>query len=210
MRDHPFLSSIGGVLGICEAIIPPLLFVLIFGLTASSQGLPVLAMALSAGAAVVFIAVRVVRREGIAQAVAGLVTVVASVVLALVTGKAENNFLPGIITNAIYGVVFLLSILVRWPLVGIALGLLSKKGHGWRANSHQLKVLSWITLMWVGMFAIRLLVEIPLFVTQNVAGLALAKLILGLPLYAPVIMLSWLFIRGMFIEDSPTESPANR
>lgn len=204
--QHPLLASLGGVLGIVEAVVPPALFVLLFAFTGQQTGLPVLAMSVSAASAVVFIVVRIARKEGATQAIAGLVTVGASVVLALISGKAENNFLPGIITNAAYGLAFLISIFVGWPLVGVGTALLSKRGHDWRKKPHQKKVLTWLTVMWVGMFAIRLCVEIPLYATQNVGGLALAKLVLGLPLYAPIVMLTWLFVRGMFVEESTTSS----
>jgi hypothetical protein len=130
-------------------------------------------------------------------------------VLALVSGRAENNFVLGIVTNAVYGFAFLLSIVFRWPLVGIAVGLLAKRGHGWRSNRVERRVFTWLTAMWVGMFAIRVTVEIPLYLSSNVDGLALAKLVLGLPLYAPVVLLTWLFVRGIFSEEDATSGQKN-
>ena len=47
-----------------------------------------------------------------------------SAVLVLVTGKAVNNFVPGMVINAVGFVVMLVSILVRWPLIGLIVGLL--------------------------------------------------------------------------------------
>jgi hypothetical protein len=157
-------------------------------------------MIISGAASLVFIVVRIVRREGITQAVAGLISVVASILLSAFTNRAENNFLIGIVTNAAYGLAFLLSVLVRWPLVGVAVGFLTKRGHGWRSQKNQRRILSWLTVMWVGMFALRLAVEVPLYIASNVAGLSIAKLILGLPLYAPVVLVTWLVVRGMFRE----------
>lgn len=201
-QAHPLLASLGGTLGIVEAVVPPFLFVVLFAFVAQNQGLPILAIAVSAASSIVFIAVRIIRREGASQAIAGLVTVIASVVLVLISGKAENNFLPGIITNAVYALAFSVSVVIGWPLVGVATGLITKRGHGWRSNAHQRKVLSWLTVMWIGMFGLRLVIEIPLYLAQNVGGLAIAKLVLGLPLYAPVVMLTWLLVRGMFNEES--------
>jgi hypothetical protein len=54
--------------------------------------------------------------------------------------------------------------------------------------------------MWVGMFALRLVVEVPLFLSGDVAALATTKLALGLPLYVPVLALSWLVIRSLYRE----------
>ncbi len=203
--SHPLLRAIGGPLGIAEAIIPPAVFVTVLALTPSVVGLPWLAMSTSAGLAVVFILVRVFRREGTTQAIAGLITVLASVVLAALSNRAENNFIIGIVTNAVYGSVFLISVLAGWPLIGVAIGLFTKKGHGWRRDKHQRKVLTWLTIVWVAMFAIRVAVEYPLYLAGNVAGLGLVKLLLGLPLYAPAVLLTWLFVRGMFAEGVDQE-----
>jgi hypothetical protein len=207
--QHPLLKAVGGILGIIEAVVPPTLFVLVFALTSSNGGFPYLAVAVSGAAAVAFIVIRLARREGATQAIAGLITVGGSLILALVTGRAENNFVGGIVTNAVYSVAFLVSVIVGWPLVGVAVGLITKRGHGWRSNAHEKRVLTWLTLLWVGMFALRLAVEIPLYLTQNVAGLGIAKLVLGLPLYAPVVVVTWLFVRGMFVEESTKTDQKN-
>ena len=38
------------------------------------------------------------------------------------TGKAEDFFLPGLLLNAAYAVGYLVSIAIRWPLLGVILG----------------------------------------------------------------------------------------
>ena len=48
------------------------------------------------------------------------------------------------------------------------------------------------------MFALRLGVEVPLYLANNAAGLAVAKLVLGIPLYAVVLIITWLLIRSVF------------
>lgn len=205
--QHPLLKALGGILGIIEAVVPPFIFVVILTFTAKQPGLPWAAMIVSGIASIVFIALRLIRREGPTQAIAGLIGVVGSVVLAAMTNRAENNFVLGIWTNGIYALAFIVSILVRWPLVGIAIGVFTKQGHDWRTNRHQRRILTRLTWLWVGMFVLRLAIEIPLYVSSNTEGLALAKLVLGLPVYAPVVIVTWLFVRGMFIEENEQESP---
>ena len=202
--SHPLLRALGGVLGIFESLVPSTLFVVVYSVTASSGSLPVLAISVSAFASIVFIAVRLFRREGVTQAVAGLIAVVASFFLALISGRAENNFLIGIWTNAIYLVAFIVSLLARWPLVGIGVGLFTKRGHSWRTDRKLFRLMMWLSLVWAAMFALRIAIEVPLFLASNVAALGIAKLVLGLPLYAPVVLVTWLFVRGMFIEESTT------
>jgi hypothetical protein len=55
------------------------------------------------------------------------------------------------------------------------------------------------------MFALRLIVEVPLFLAGEVAALAATKLALGLPLYVPVLAISWLVIRGLYREKPSTQ-----
>lgn len=198
---HPLIRALGGVLGIVETLVPPLIFVVCLAITGEAAGLPWLAMITSSVAAVGFIAVRLIQRERVTQALAGLISVMASVLLAVFTHRAENNFVIGIWSNTAYGLAFLVSIAVRWPIVGIVVGFLSKRGHGWRSRPAEKRMFSWLTLMWAGMFALRVAIELPFYFAGNVAALAVTKLVLGIPFYAPLFLVSWLFVRGMFIEE---------
>ena len=70
--------------------------------------------------------------------------------------------------------------------------------------------------MWLGMFVIRLAVEVPLFLAASRAtgaenatlnqALLTAKLALGLPLYIPVLAATWLIVRGLFREKASDDS----
>jgi hypothetical protein len=195
------------VLGIFEALIPSTIFVVVFALTATATSFPVMAIILSASASIVFIAVRVIRKEGVTQAIAGLIAVVGSFVLALMSGRAENNFVIGIWTNAAYLLAFIISLAFRWPLVGVAIGLFTKRGHNWRQDPKLFTTMMWLTALWCFMFALRLVVEVPLYIAANVGALGVVKLVLGLPLYAPVVVVTWLFVRGMFLEKKPENLP---
>jgi hypothetical protein len=56
----------------------------------------------------------------------------------------------------------------------------------------------WLTLVWVAMFAARLLVQLPLYFSGNVELLGTLRLLMGIPLYAPLLVLSWLVVRAVF------------
>jgi hypothetical protein len=55
-----------------------------------------------------------------------------------------------------------------------------------------------LTLCWFALFAARLAVQVPLYFAGNVPALAITKLIMGVPLYAPLLLLSWLMVRASF------------
>ena len=97
---------------------------------------------------------------------------------------------------------FLISILAGWPIIGIVVGLVRSEGSKWRKNRHHKRVYMGVTAMWVAMFALRLAVEYPLYLAGDIAGLGAAKLVLGLPLYVPVLALTWLIVRSLYREKS--------
>ena len=195
---HPLWNAMGGALGIVETILPGLLFVAVFSFTLN----PWLAIWISVAVSVVFTLYRLIRRQAATQALVGLLGVVVSAVLALMSNKPEDNFVVGMVTNGVYGSVFLVSILVGWPIIGVVIGLVRSEGTSWRKNRHHKRVYMGVTAVWVGMFTLRLAIEYPLYLAGNVAGLATAKLILGLPLYVPVLALTWLIVRSLYREKS--------
>ena len=137
-----------------------------------------------------------------------------SAVLVLVTGRAETNFVPGIITNAIGFVVMIVSIVVRLPLVGLIVGLLFGDTEGWRKDAAKRRILTIATWLWVGLFAIRLALELPLYFANNVAALGVVRLITSVPLYALLLWATWLLVRGVYAgsraDDDDDDAVADR
>jgi len=195
---HPLWNAMGGALGIVETVLPGLLFVTVFTLTLN----PWLAIGISVAASVLFTAYRLIRRQAATQALVGFLGVVISAILAIMSNKPEDNFVVGMVTNGVYGVVFLISILAGWPIIGIVVGLVRSEGSKWRKNRHHKRIYMGVTAMWVAMFALRLAVEYPLYLAGDIAGLGAAKLVLGLPLYVPVLALTWLIVRSLYREKS--------
>ncbi|MCM6763328.1 DUF3159 domain-containing protein [Rathayibacter sp. ZW T2_19] len=188
------LRSMGGVRGILEAVVPGVAFVLLFTVT----GELVLSLVASVGMAVLFTVARILGRTPVIQAIGGLLGVVVSAALALVTGRAVDNFVPGLITNLVYGLVFLVSVLVRWPLIGVAAGYLLGDGTAWRDDKRKRRLFAALTLAWAGLFLLRLAVQYPLFLAEDTTALGTWKLVLGLPLYAPLLVLTVLAVRAEY------------
>jgi hypothetical protein len=202
------LKAMGGVRGLCEAVLPGLAFIVLY--TALMTPLPDAAVPVALGAsvliAVVFTVWRVVAKENTTQAIAGLIGVGASAVLALATNRPSNNFLLGLGIDALYGVVFLVSVLVRWPIIGIAVGYLYGEGVSWRKHVATYRVGVITTLLWTALFAARLLVQVPLYLADNTAALAIAHLAMGVPLYVPVLLVTWLLVRNVYARKSQGEA----
>jgi hypothetical protein len=126
-----------------------------------------------------------------------------SAALVLVTGDANTNYLPGFVINVVYGLVFLVSVLVRRPLVGVVTGLLVSDS-GWRRDRAFRRAATWLSLLWVLLFAVRLAVEVPLYLAAQASGraedtvaLGIARIVLGLPLYSVVLVVTVLVVQAL-------------
>lgn len=198
---HVVWHAMGGVRGVLESILPSLAFLIAYTVTAdpvTHQGDLWLSLAVSVGLAVVFTVIRIVMRQPAAAALGGLIAVVAAAALSLFTGRAQDNFVWGFITNAAYGTAFLVSALVGWSLIGLAAGFLMNEGTAWRRSPRKRRVFFWLAIAWAALFAARLAVQLPLYFAGNVAALGTLKLLMGLPLFAPLVAVTWLAVRALY------------
>lgn len=197
-------EAMGGVRGLCETILPGLLFLIPFTVLTSIEEpwAQQWAMPLSLGASVlvalVFTLIRVVTKTQVTQAVAGLIGVAASAILALLTGNAANNFVLGFIIDAAYAAAMLISLLVRWPLLGLVVGYLMGDGVAWRESAAKRRAMQALTLCWFALFAARLAVQLPLYFAGLTVPLGFTKLLMGVPLYATLVLVSWLVARAVY------------
>jgi hypothetical protein len=205
------LGALGGIRGLAETILPGLVFLVLFTFT---QNVP-LSIGLSVLVAVVFTVVRIVGKTPVTQAIAGLLGVGISAILALITGRGEDNFILGIWTNAAYAAALLISILVRWPLIGLIAGYLMGDGLAWRRARGKFRVMQALTFLWLLLFAARLVVQVPLYLAHTpeaTVALGITKLLMGVPLYAPLLLITWFVVRGQFpTAQKPTaQKPAGQ
>jgi Protein of unknown function (DUF3159) len=196
------LGAIGGIRGIVESIVPGIAYLAIYLPTRNL----LLAVLIPAFLALVFVVIRAGAKSSMSSAVTGAVLLAITAVLTLITGRAVNNFAPGILINAVFFIVMVVSILIRWPLIGLVVGLLFGDVTGWRADAAKRRILTVATWFWVGLFAIRLAIEIPLFFADNVAALGVVRLITSVPLYAVCLWATWLLVRGVYAGDSGTDT----
>jgi hypothetical protein len=187
------LEGMGGKLGITETILPSVLFGGSFALT----GQAIVSVSLAAGTSALFILYRLITRKSAVSALIGAIAVGFASWLALRDGgEAVDYFVPGFITNAVYGSLLLISILVRWPIIGVLVEILRGNAASWRKDRKKVTIYSLVTAMWVGFFSLRLAVQVPLYLAGSAELLATARVAMGPPLYALVILASWLILRA--------------
>jgi hypothetical protein len=188
------LAAMGGVRGLVESILPGFAFLVVYTIT--QQLVP--SVLIPVGIAVLFLVIRLVMRSPWTPAIAGIVGIGLSAGLALLTGRAEDNFVPGFIINAVFLTGLLVSLAVRWPVIGIIASLVTGEGSGWREDRAKFRVAVIATALWCALFAVRLSIEVPLYfagATQTLAGF---KLILGVPFYAAMLWVTWLLARTVY------------
>lgn len=193
--DHKsLLASMGGIQGILESVLPGFLFVVVFSFNRNAEA----AVAVSAITGVLFIVARIVTKKSLAQAISGLIGIGIAAYLALREGgQGRDYFITGFITNLTYLIPLLISVLVRWPLIGLVAGFLLGEKTAWRKNKTEMRIFTAATLLWVGIFGSRLLVQWPLYLADNLAALGAARLVMGLPLYAAGLWITWLMLRSV-------------
>lgn len=186
-------SAVGRTRGVVEAVLPGVGFLSVYTITQNllwSVGAPV-------AVAVLFILARVAQRSPVMPAVAGLVGVGASAGVALWSGRVEDNFLLGFGVNALWVIALLLSLILRRPLVGVVAALVTSDVD-WRGDAATRRVATSATWLWVGVFGGRLAVQVPLYLAGDVSGVAVAKLVMGVPLYAGALWFTWLLMRAVY------------
>ena len=188
------LAGVGGWLGIVESITPSLAFVVTFSISKQT----VLSVAIAGILALGFIALQLVKRKPVTNAIAGAVGIAISAYLPLREGgQPADYFVQGFFTNAIYLSVLAISVLIRWPIIGVLVGLLTGSGSKWRKNKSELRRYTAVTTLWMGLFAARLAVQLPLYFASQTEALGIARIAMGVPLYAFTIWISWLLLRGV-------------
>lgn len=183
--------AIGGWRGLVDSGLPATLFVVVYMVT---DALPASLIA-AVACGVVIAAWRLVRRESLQQVLAGFVGVAISALVARGTGRAEDFFLTGILINVVYGLAYLISILVRWPLMGLVVGYLRGDATGWREDPRQYSAYVTASWIWVVMFGIRLAVQLPMYFAGSVMFLGAAKLVMGWPLFLLAVYLTYRVIQ---------------
>jgi len=197
------LASVGGVRGMVETVLPGVVFVVLFVITRDLMP-PLIA---SVAVAVLAAVARLIGRTPVTQAVSGLLGVAIGALWAWRTGEAADYYRWGLYVNLAWAVGVLVSILVRWPVVGVVVSLLFGRGFSWREDREQRRRYVLASWLWAAAFTLRLAVQVPLYLESSVGWLGTARLVMGLPMWALVLWITWLLVRRRAAAEEQSESP---
>ena len=74
-------------------------------------------------------------------------------------------------------------------------GPLNGEGMEWRQDPERLRLYSRASWIWVGVFTVRLAVQLPLYFADELVALGVAKTAMGFPVFALAAWLSYLVLR---------------
>ena len=193
-------DQMGGVMGMVDSGLPVLVFIV-----ANTVGGLGWGIGAAVTAAVVIAIMRIARKRPVTQAIGGLFGVGIAAYIAYRTDSAKGYFLLGIWSYLLYGGALLLSIVVRWPLIGVIWESVNGRGTAWRKDRALVRRYDWATFVWVVVFAVRYLVQNYLYDSDQVGWLAAFRLIMGYPLFVVAIAASVLIVaHGTWPEHATT------
>ena len=184
-------KAIGGWRGLIDSALPSMLFIVIFVFQKNLNNALIASLALGA----VLLVIRLIERKSLTQVLSGFLGLSISVFLTWRTKDASNFFLTGIVTNAIYGFFLLISVLIRKPLIGYLVGSLVGDTSGWLKHPLLVRAYTTVTWLWVAVFGLRLLVQIPLYLNDSIALLGSVKIFMGWPLYLFAVWLTYQIVQ---------------
>lgn len=192
MGEKELLSkAIGGWRGLVDSALPSMLFILIFVFQQNLNNALIAALILGG----ILLLIRLFEKKPLTQVISGFVGLSISVLITWRTKDASNFFLTGIITNAVYGFALLVSVLIRKPLIGYLVGSLVGDTSGWLKHPLLVRAYTIVTWLWIGVFGLRLVVQIPLYLNDSVALLGSVKIFMGWPLYLLSVWLTYQIVQ---------------
>ncbi|MBS4100442.1 DUF3159 domain-containing protein [Tsukamurella paurometabola] len=197
------LEQMGGWQGMVYSTLPVVVFVPVNALWGLGW-----ASAAALGAALLVLVLRLATRTSVQPAVSGFFGVAACVLIALMLG-GRWYFLYGIVSQAVFALAFAVSIVIGKPLVGV-LWHFFRDGDGtegdWRERPAEKRMFTWLTVMWTLVFLVRFVVKGALFLKDDVNWLGVATIVMGWPMFAAALLVTFLGVRRVSATRAPAEN----
>lgn len=196
---------LGGWYGSIETALPTAVFVGYWLLRDEVRP----ALLAAAAVTLILVGVRLAIGGSLRYVLSSLIGIGLAAFFALRSGNAQDAFLPGILASAGYGVLAVVSILTRWPMIGFLVAAAdpdyAERPTAWRRDAPLVRVCARLTWVLVGLFAIRVAIMLPLYLAAEVAWLGVAKITLGWPAYLVAVLIMGIMLTA---GRTPLQAPA--
>ncbi|MBK4145911.1 DUF3159 domain-containing protein [Corynebacterium macginleyi] len=203
-NEPTLLEQMGGLPGLVSATVPIVVLIPInslYGLT------PALISAL--GVAIVIAMWRIVRKQTIQPAISGLIGVAICAAIAWFTGDAKGYFLYGIWMSLALFIAAALSILFRWPAVGVIWKGVNGGDMAWKKVKVARRAYSIATAGWAVIFLARFIVQRAIYDAGETTALGITRIVMGWPLTLLVTALTVWMVRRADAEVEETLRATN-
>ncbi|WP_372509488.1 DUF3159 domain-containing protein [Streptomyces humicola] len=189
--DAALLEAFGGVRGMVDTTVPGLVFVLVFTIRHSIAVSALAALGLSLALAIT----RLARKETLKHAFSGVFGVAFGAFFAMLSGNAKNFYLPGMLYTLGLAVAYVISALLRFPLIGVLLGPILRENLSWRTrNPGRFRAYTKSTWAWGIILLAKSAILFPLYWWGNATQLGWVKVALGIPPFLLAVYLTWIFL----------------
>ncbi|EIF00694.1 DUF3159 domain-containing protein [Saccharomonospora glauca] len=199
-RRESLASLLGGRKGALDASLPPVAFVVGWLVGDASIGWGAAAAIV---VSVVVGAVRLGRGGRIGAVLVSLAAVVVAALIALYTGRAVDFFLPQLLSNVASALAWAISIVVRWPLLGVVVGFVLGQKTRWRSDPALVRAYSRASWVWVAQYLVRVVVFGVLWAANAVVALSVARVALSWPLVLATLVVSGWVLYRCLPDDHP-------
>jgi hypothetical protein len=190
-RSQSLFATMGGWRTVAEIFASRVLFLVSYIVT----GRVLFSALVAVGGVVVFAVFRVWADRKYWQATGGLFMVGLSALLAGSTGQGVDFYLTDILRNVLVAVVLLVSMLVRWPAVGLLVGAARGEKLSWRRDRAQRRRYQACTAVFLAKYALAPLVMLPFYLAGQVVALGITAALVGTPAVAVCVYFCWRILR---------------
>ena len=202
------MAAFGGKKGLLDAGFPALVFLISFNITKDLWNSLIASVIISA----LLTIIRLIKKDTIQHAISGLIGTLIAAWFANRTGNPSDVFVPKLLTNLGYGIVYLITTLAGWPILGLMLGPILGENLHWRKDPARKAAYVRASWLWVGMFFLRLVVQYPIYLSDNLNLLGAVNLAMGYPLFIATAYGTWMILRTVpatVPPSSTTETDTN-
>ena len=193
-----------------DAILPPIIFLVINGVVGFQA-----AMWSALSVSVVIAISRIIRKQSLLYALAGIGSVAVAIGVAWVLGKSEGFFLPGLISGSMTLLLTIVSLVIRRPMVAWTSFIARRWPLDWYWHEKVRPAYSEVTFAWAIFFSARLFLQFSLFQSERVNLLGFTNFITGWPATILLLVISYLYgtwrlaqLRGPSVDEFRNDTPA--
>lgn len=195
--------TLGGARGMVEGALPFVGFTIAWIVTSRLSW----SIGIAVAVALVLAVIRLLQKQSLRYVAQAVVPTAIAAIVAARTGRAEDAFLPGILYNGLLALVSLITIVVGKPLVGFILGAAMGDPVGWSKDRGLVRMMTKLTAVLAVPYLLRFVIQLPIYLTDHVVTLGVAKLVLGWPLLALALLVMGVMLsKGRTPIERVTES----